>query len=71
MATTWTAERRKRQAELIQTWRPWDKSTGPKSDEGKARVAKNSFKGAWRQQLKELRAALREQDESLRFLVDD
>ena len=65
MATTWTAERRKRQSEQIQTWRPWEKSTGPKSDEGKAKVAQNSYKGGWRQQLKELRAMLREHDDKL------
>jgi len=25
-----------RQAELIRTWRPWEKSTGPRSEAGKA-----------------------------------
>lgn len=38
----WTAERKARQAELIRTWEPWRKSTGPKSDEGKAISAANS-----------------------------
>ena len=30
----WTPERRKRQAELIRNWKPWEQSTGPKSEEG-------------------------------------
>ena len=29
--STWTAERRARQAMLIHTWQPWKKSTGRKS----------------------------------------
>ena len=31
----WTSEARARQAERIKEWKPWLKSTGPKSDEGK------------------------------------
>ena len=45
MANGWTSERRARQAELIRSWRPWEKSTGPRSAEGKARTARNGFKG--------------------------
>lgn len=41
----WTPERRARQALLIHTWRPWDKTTGPKTVEGKAKVARNADKG--------------------------
>jgi len=50
----WTPERRKRQAELIKSWRPWEQSTGPLSAEGKERVARNSWRGGHRQQLREL-----------------
>ena len=32
-----TAEHRKLRAELIRRWKPWEKSTGPKSSAGKAR----------------------------------
>lgn len=49
MANGWTAERRARQAEAIRRWRPWERSTGPKTSEGKARCAQNAFKGAQRQ----------------------
>jgi len=49
MANGWTPERRARQAELIRTWRPWEKATGPKSAEGKAKVARNAYSGGhWR-----------------------
>lgn len=54
MVNGWTPERRKRQAELIRQWAPWAKSTGPKSQEGKERVARNSWRGGHRQQLREL-----------------
>jgi hypothetical protein len=30
---------------LIHTWRPWEKSTGPVTTEGKAIVARNADKG--------------------------
>jgi len=53
-ARTWTLEQRQRQAELIRQWAPWAKSTGPKSPEGKAAVARNSWRGGYRQQLREL-----------------
>jgi len=50
----WTLERRNRQAELIRQWAPWAKSTGPKSRAGKERVARNSWRGGHRQQLRAL-----------------
>jgi hypothetical protein len=61
MANGWTPERRARQAQLIHTWRPWERSTGPRTSEGKARVARNAFKGDWRGQLRGLSQLLREQ----------
>jgi len=51
MANGWTPERRARQARLIHTWRPWERSTGPRTPEGKARVARNAYKGNKRGQL--------------------
>lgn len=44
MANGWTEERRARQAERIKQWRPWEKSTGPKSEDGKKRASLNAFK---------------------------
>ena len=66
VANGWTPERRARQAELIRTWQPWEKSTGPRSAEGKARTARNGFKGGHRAMLRELNEALREQRHALR-----
>ena len=58
-----TPEHRKLRAELIRRWKPWEKSTGPRSVEGKAKVSKNAFKGRTRQMLRELSRLLKEQEE--------
>ena len=69
MGNGWTPERRARQAALIRTWRPWEQSTGPRTDEGKARTARNGDKGgAWRierDMLRELGRVLKVQREAL------
>ena len=54
MATTWTPERRARQAELIRTWQPWAKSNGPRSPEGRQRVSSNAWTGVHRAEMREL-----------------
>lgn len=56
----WTTERRLRQSELIRTVRPWEKSTGPRSTEGKARSSRNAFKGGVRERLRNLSAQMNE-----------
>ncbi len=61
-----TPEHRRLRAKLIRKWKPWQKSTGPKSLEGKARVSRNADKGGWREQMRLLRRMLREQGDSLR-----
>jgi hypothetical protein len=50
---------------VIRRWRPWEKSTGPKSPEGKNKVSQNAFKGGGRKQLRELRRVLREQAQAV------
>jgi hypothetical protein len=72
MSSQWTPERRAKQAEAIKRWRPWERSTGPRTPEGKAAAAANGAK-AWphsgaRASLRELRRLLREQREALREL---
>ena len=66
MANGWTERRRARQAALIRNWRPWEKSTGPRTVSGKARVSRNADKGGTWRLLRELRLVLREQDEARR-----
>ncbi len=61
----WTPERRARQALAIRRRRPWEHSTGPRTAEGKARSARNAYKGGhWRLELEFFQTArevLREQ----------
>ena len=59
----WTTERWQRQAELIRQWQPWKNSTGARTAEGKAKASHNAFKGGFRQQMKELRQLLQEQEQ--------
>jgi hypothetical protein len=61
-----TPEHRAMRAELIRRWKPWEKSTGPKSAEGKARSAMRGFKGGTREMLRELARMLQEQTEALK-----
>jgi hypothetical protein len=68
-ARTWTPEQRQRQREAIQRWKPWSKSTGPRSPSGKAAASRNAWTGGHlvklRQLIKELNQALRSQREWL------
>ena len=66
----WTPERRKKQSEAIRRWKPWSKSTGPKSAVGKAAVAGNAWAGGHlvqlRQFVKEMNKTLKEQKDCLK-----
>ncbi len=44
MANGWTLERKARQAELIKTWKPWEKSTGAQTEVGKSASSQNALK---------------------------
>ena len=65
----WTDARRTRLAQAIHTWRPWEHSTGPRTPEGKERVARNSDRGGqWRRErvmMRALRAGLAAQRDGL------
>ena len=60
----WTPEQRHRQAEAIKIWKPWEKSTGPKTQTGKSKVSQNAFSGGEivrvRQLLEQIRQVLRQ-----------
>jgi hypothetical protein len=43
MANGWTPERRAKQSADIRRYRPWEKSTGPKTPAGKARASQNGI----------------------------
>jgi hypothetical protein len=57
---------RAKRAELIRRWRPWEKSTGPKTAEGKARSARQGFKGGTREILRDWARVLREYEIALK-----
>jgi hypothetical protein len=65
----WTLERRKKQADSIQRWKPWERSAGPKSDQGKSNCARNAYKGGIRPKLRRLARAMREQQRQLTAFV--
>lgn len=39
-----TPEHRALRAKLIRRWKPWEQSTGPKTEQGKSKVATNATK---------------------------
>lgn len=73
MGNGWTEERKARQRAAIQRWKPWKRSTGPRTDEGKARVARNAYRGGERQKQREFgqmfRALLEQHASALETLV--
>lgn len=44
----WTQERRQKQSEAIKRWKPWEKSTGAKTPEGKEKSKMNAYKHGFR-----------------------
>lgn len=68
MANGWTPERKAAMRKQIYRWRPWDKSTGPKSKTGKDAVARNALKHGHRSRA--AREYLREMREILEKLGD-
>ncbi len=56
-----TEKQRQLKADLIHRWKPWEKSTGPKTKEGKEKVSKNAYKGGTRPLLRKLAKALKKQ----------
>jgi hypothetical protein len=70
MANGWTAERRLQQSIMIRNWKPWDRSTGPKTDDGRRRSSQNAlahggYKSNLKEELKMLKNFLREAQKQL------
>lgn len=66
----WPPERRQAQADRIRQTKPWTKSTGPKSTEGKARSARNgTTHGLHTPEGQHLRKALRRQCREITLLA--
>lgn len=57
-----TPEHRALRSELIRRWRPWEKSTGPKTAAGKIKSASRGYKGAKRKEVRDLSKALKSQE---------
>lgn len=53
-ARGWTPEQRQRLGEAVQKWKPWERSTGPRSSLGKAIASRNAFKGGERPALRQM-----------------
>ncbi|WP_298159792.1 hypothetical protein [Ferrovum sp.] len=68
--TAWTPERKARQSALIHSWRPWEQSTGPKTDEGKQEASRNRQRALEkaRQEVADARKALTEAQDALERL---
>lgn len=65
MADGWTLERRAKQSAAIRRWRPREQSTGPRTPNGKTKVARNSYWGGVRPMLRAIAASLKEQHRAL------
>ena len=66
----WTEERKARQSALIRSWKPWEQSTGPKTDEGKQEASRNRQRALEkaRQEVADARKALTEAQDALERL---
>ena len=70
MSKKWSNQSRKRQEKSIRTHKPWEVSTGPKSEAGKRRSSRNADKGKTplREVQKMISKVRKERIEMLRWL---
>ncbi|CBJ42546.1 conserved protein of unknown function [Ralstonia solanacearum CFBP2957] len=76
MPRRWTPEQRATQAEKIRRWKPWERSTGPTTDEGKAAASQNAVKHgmrgtAWIERRRQMAELIREARAMLALLRGD
>jgi hypothetical protein len=62
----WTVEERLKQSQLIQSWQPWNKSTGARTPEGKAVSSRNAHKGGIRSICREMNTLFRDYKDMLK-----
>ena len=43
---------------MIRRWQPWTRSTGPRTEAGKAKASRNAWKGGYWREIRELRRML-------------
>ena len=56
---------------MIHQWKPWLKSTGAKTDEGKRKSAMNAYKGGIRPKQREINKQLNEQMKAMLNLMEN
>ena len=62
----WTTEERLKQSQLIQSWQPWNNSTGARTPEGKAVSSRNAYKGGTRSICREMNTLFRDYKDMLK-----
>jgi hypothetical protein len=56
---------------MIHQWKPWLKSTGAKTEEGKRKSAMNAYKGGIRPKQREINKQLNEQMKAMLNLMEN
>ncbi len=70
MARNWFPEERQRQADLCRAQKPWENSTGPRTDAGKAACKNNAYKHGFHSgDMREVRRLLRAQRDFVRAVM--
>lgn len=57
----WTDAERKRQSELIQSWKPWLLAKGATTPEGKKASSMNAFKGGFKSSFRNILKEFKQQ----------
>ncbi len=71
LKTGWSPERRATHAQAIRRWKPWEKSTGPRTAPGKATASLNAVKsGAYDRSAKRLAYILSLQNQYRRLYAE-
>ncbi len=66
----WNKVARQKQSQLIRQWKPWQKSTGAKTEEGKTTSKMNAYKHGGRcADVRELHATMMAQKKALNDIV--